>query len=195
MIRHKLFGGKLRQGCVDTIETILAECKKKQLHDLRQIAYIFATAYHESYNTLQNPDWHPVREGFTDTNQEAINHVTKLYHDKRIKKNYALPAKNGKSYYGRGWVQITLPDNYTRLGDYYGLDLYNNPDLALERKVAAILLVDGMIKGWYTGHKLSTYITESFTDFEGARRIINGQDKADLIEDYAKRFYTGLIQL
>lgn len=194
-IRHKLFAGKMRQGIVDTIEIILKECSSRAIYDSRQIAYILATAYAESYNTANNPEWVPVREGFADTNVEAIEIVSTLYKQGKIKTNYALPNKKKLSYYGRGWVQITHEYNYQKLGALYNLDLVNHPDLALERHVAAILLVDGMKRGWYTGRKLSSYFTDSITDFEGARAIINGKERAELIADHALKFYQGLIQL
>lgn len=193
-IRADLFGGKLRQGVVDTVECILTECVKREVYDYRHIAYILGTAYHESYHARYNPEWRPVREGFTVTNQAAIDHVTRLFKEGKIKSNYALPLK-GISYYGRGWVQITNPDNYSRLGDYYGIDLTNNPDKALERPVAATLLVDGMKQGWYTGRKLSMYITPANTDLLGARTVVNGQDKAQTVANYALKFYSWMVQL
>lgn len=194
-IKHKLFGGKLRQGCVDTMESIFYQCKVKELHDYRVIAYILATAYHESYNTQYNPDWEPPREGYARNDAEAIAHVTALYKAKKIKINYAIPNKQGLSYYARGFAGITWEDNYKRLSTIYGFDLVNNPDKALERPVAATLLVDCMKKGWFTGKQLADYITERNTDFEGARRIINGEDKAEQIAEYAKTFYQAIIQL
>lgn len=193
-IRGTLFGGKLRQGTVDTVNAILTECNKRNVHDYRHVAYILATAYHESYNARYNPDWKPVREGFTNSDKGAIDHITNLFQQGRIKRNYALPV-NGLSYYGRGWVQVTHYDNYRRLSDIYNIDLLNSPDKALERPVAATLLVDGMKEGWYTGHNLYDYITSQNTDFIGARRVINGQDKAAVVSGYAMKFYEAMIQL
>lgn len=194
-IKHKLFGGKLRQGCVDTMEGIFYQCKVKEIYDYRAIAYALATAYHESYNAQLNPEWEPPREGYAQTDAEAIAHVTALWKAKKIKTNYAIPNSRGLSYYARGFVGITHETNYKRLGTIYGFDLVNNPDEALDRQVASILLVDGMKKGWYTGKRLADYITERNTDFEGARAIINGKDKAELVAEYAKTFYQAIIQL
>ena len=194
-VRHSLFGGKLRQGQVDTINEILAMCYEREVYDLRKIAYILATAYHEAYSAKYNPEFAPVREGFAKTDEEAYNHVVRLYKAGKIKRNYAKRNSKGYSYYGRGWVQITHEDNYKRLGDEYKIDLVNNPDLALSRPVAALLLVEGMVRGFFTGLKLGAYITDSNTDLLGSRKTVNGQDKASLIAGYAMKFYEAMIQL
>jgi len=194
-VRKDFFKGKISTGAFDTLKTILEECRSRKVYDYRHIAYILATAYHESYHSRLNPDWNPVREGFASTNQGAIEAVTALYKAGKIKKNYALPNKKSISHYGRGWVQITLEDNYRRVGDYYGIDLADNPDLALQRPIAALLLVGGMMEGWYTGKKLSDYITPLNTDFISSRRVVNGKDRASLIAGYALKFYNTMIQL
>ncbi len=46
-----------------------------------------------------------------------------------------------------------------------------------------------MVKGTFTGKKLSDYITSLSVDYEGARRIINGTDKKKVISQYAKEFF------
>jgi predicted chitinase len=192
-IRNSLFGGKLTQGVVDTTEAINKALDKYCVTDYRQRAYVFATARHESYHYGRNPEWLPVREGWASTNQGAINAVTSLHKRGVISKNYALPLANGHSYYGRGFVQITWDYNYKSVGKRLGVDLYNNPDLALDRDIAAEILVVGMKEGLFTGKKLSNYFTESGTDNKNARRIINGMDQAELIAGYADKFYMGLI--
>ena len=50
----------------------------------------------------------------------------------------------------------------------------------------------GMVKGMFTGKKLSDYIFDGKCDYVGARRIINGQDKAKLIAGYARAFQYAL---
>ena len=44
------------------------------------------------------------------------------------------------------------------------------------------------MEGWFTGKKLSDYITLKISDFKSARKIVNGLDKAELIADYAKQY-------
>jgi hypothetical protein len=49
-----------------------------------------------------------------------------------------------------------------------------------------------MKEGWFTGKKLSDYVTLQRSDFTGARRIINGTDCAALIAGYAVGYDTTL---
>jgi len=177
---------------VDTTNAIIESCNKHGINKLEQIAYTLATAKHEAYHPQYNPDWHPVREGYAMTNQGAIKAVTGLFNTKRISKNYALPLANGLSYYGRGLVQITHPGNYLAVGKRIGVDLYNNPDLALRLDVACNILVVGMKEGIFTGVKLSTYFTTLKSDPLNARRIINGIDQQVRIADMYNKFLTAL---
>lgn len=186
-VRSTLFGGKLSQSQVDSLNAILAECKANDICDLRHTAYILATAYHEVGKELQ-----PVREGFAKTNQGAIEAVTNIYKKGRISVNYAKPKANGHSYYGRGYVQLTWDFNYINAGKKLGIDLYGSPDMALQPVIAAKILVKGMIDGWFTGRKLSDYFNELKTDWVNARRIINGTDKAEKVAVHAIDFHRAL---
>ena len=192
-IRSSLFAGKINQGGVDTINAILSACDKHEVSSPQQIAYVLATARHESYNLNLNPNWLPVREGWGATNQSAINAVTSLFKQGKISSNYALPLANGFSYYGRGFVQITHPGNYTSMGKRLGIDLYNHPDLALDRDVAGEIIVVGMKEGIFTGKTLNTYFNATTTDSLNARRIINGIDQQVRISGYYDKFYAGII--
>lgn len=55
--------------------------------------------------------------------------------------NGAESTGDGWKYRGRGYIQLTGRANYRLYGQKLGLDLENNPDLALEPKVAAKILV------------------------------------------------------
>ena len=46
-----------------------------------------------------------------------------------------------------------------------------------------------MSKGLFTGKKLDDYFNIDETDFYHARKIINLVDKAELIKEYAEKFY------
>ncbi len=50
-------------------------------------------------------------------------------------------ADDGFKYRGRGVIQLTGKDNYTKYGKMLGLDLVGNPDLAADPKVAAQIAV------------------------------------------------------
>ena len=97
-------------------------------------------------------------------------------------------------YYGRGYVQLTWLSNYKIMGKLLGVDLVNQPELALDHKIAADIMVVGMTQGKFTGKKLSDYISRGVrAEFVNARRIINGTDKANLIADYAVKFMNALL--
>jgi len=183
-----LFGGKLAEGVVDTLRIITDTYYAEYLptRDPEHLAYILATAYHESFSFRHNPDWKPIREGYAKTNAAAIRHVAELRMTGAISKNYALPNRDGKSFYGRGWVQTTHERNYLVMGKRIGLDLVSDPDLLLQPGPAAKALVIGSVEGLYTGKILSDYDTpDGMLDAFNVRRVINGLDKAEKIKgDY-----------
>jgi hypothetical protein len=47
-------------------------------------------------------------------------------------------------------------------------------------------MTEGMRRGLFTGKKLSDYIDGDRCDYKNARRIINGLDKWELIQQYAQ---------
>ncbi len=150
-------------------DTQLLIAKAKEYNLLRnELAYVLATAYHETAGTMK-----PVRE----YGGEAY-----------------LKSKAYYPYVGMGYVQLTWKVNYEKASKELGVDFVKTPKLLLEAKYAAPILVVGMKEGWFTGKKLSDYITLSKSDFVNARRIINGVDKKDLIAGYAKSYDTDLIQ-
>jgi putative chitinase len=170
LVKSFFFNGKLAQSQVDGIEIIFSEWESRNLQDLRWLSYMLATVMHETAKTFQ-----PIAE-----------------YGKGKGKKYGLPV-NGHIYYGRGFVQLTWPDNYKTMGEHIGVDLYNNPDLAMDCKVATDILFEGMIKGMFTGKKLADYFNAAKEDWVNARRIINILDQASLIASYGKKFYTALI--
>jgi len=79
------------------------------------------------------------------------------------------------------------------LGNALGIDLINNPDLALEPATAYLIMSYGMRAGTFiAGHSLAAFITPTSTDYYNARSIVNGLDKADVIADAAEKFEAGL---
>lgn len=96
-----------------------------------------------------------------------------------------LKSKKYFPYVGRGLVQLTWKANYER----YGI---TNPSDALTWPIALHVCFDGMVTGKFTGKKLSDYISGSSVDYIGARRIINGTDRASLIAGYAASFQHAL---
>lgn len=89
-----------------------------------------------------------------------------------------------KKYYpwvGEGLVQVTWEENAKKFGAKKPGDLLTWP-------IALKAAFDGMIKGMFTGKKLADYIGGGKVDYVGARRIINGTDRAKLVAGYARSF-------
>ncbi len=103
---------------------------------------------------------------------------------------------DGQRYAGRGLVQLTGRHNYQQAGQFLGLDLLGNPELALDPEVAARILIWGMGGGHFTGKKLGDFIVDRGTHaaFVRCRWIINGQNCAEKIANYADQFQEALDQ-
>lgn len=162
-VRATLVKGGLNQAQVDGFEAILDEWEKRRLADLRWLAYIMATAWHETAQRMQ-----PIEE-----------------FGRGRGKAYA------PTYYGRGFVQITWERNYARLSDVIDVDLVTHPEKALEMDNAIQILFVGMIDGLFTGKALSDYFGKS-ADWRGARAIVNGKDRAAEIAGYAQKIWDSL---
>jgi predicted chitinase len=184
-----IFGTSLSQAQVTGVEAILDEAERRGTPP-QHLAYILATAYHESAHTMQ-----AVRETLATTDDGAIRALESAWKRGKlpwVKTPYWRKDANGKSWFGRGLVQITHHPNYSKLGLLIGVDLVKDPSKALELSTAVKILFVGMELGSFTGKSLSDYISDGRADYEGARRIVNGTDKAALIAGYAKAFEKAL---
>lgn len=179
-IRKAPFGGRLTQSQIEGIEQVLEQFEGTGLRAYKYLAYILATAFHETGGKMQ-----PVREGFAKTDAAARKIVAKRAYS-------VVDKETGQVYYGRGLVQLTWSENYKKMEDVVRRPLYKNPDLALDPAISAAILVNGMINGSFTGKKLADYFNGENEDPVGARRIINGTDKAQLIAQYYKNFLDAL---
>lgn len=169
-IRISPFSGKLNQGQVEGIGAILDEWERRKLTDLRWLAYMLATVKWETDHTMQ-----PIKEG------GGLKY---------------LQSKRYYPWYGRGFVQLTWERNYKAFRDrvlkQFDVDLIADPDCALLCPVATFIMFEGMLRGEFTGKKLSDYFNSKQTDWINARRIINGTDRAREIAEIAKLFYADL---
>ena len=153
-----LFSTWLSQGQVDGVGRIVDEGQARAT-PLRQLAYILATAYHETAQTMQ-----PIRE--------------------KGGEKY-LRSKPYYPWVGEGLVQVTWEVNARKFGA-------TAPGQLMTWPLALRAIFDGMTKGMFTGRKLSDYIDGELADYIGARRIVNGTDKASKIADHSKAFETVL---
>lgn len=187
-----IFGGKLSQEQVDGLNIILDTVNSSEFNvkDKRIAAYILATSFWETGRTMQ-----AVKEK-TDKTGEA--YFFRMYDIKGSRPQVAKRLGNlypgdGVKFAGRGQVQLTGRTNYFNMGNYLKLDLINNPDLLLDTKVSARVLVHGIIEGSFTGVSINRYVTNLKTDYVNARRIINGVDKANEIANIATQFEKAIV--
>lgn len=147
-----------------SVDLLIKACLENGITDGRQIAYVLATAQHETMN-FQKPEE-------IDGRHQAQK----------------LRYQGGTEYFGRGYVHVTHERNYRALGEAIGLgdELVRHPGKAKDPEIASKIAVVGMRDGLFTGKELSKYINDKHANYEGARRIINGTDKAGLIAGYAR---------
>lgn len=134
----------------------------------RQMAYLWATVKHEVANTYM-----PITE-YGNT--------------------YCHNYSGGCTYKGRGYVQLTHDWNYRNMTPHVNrilginVDLEADPELALDPDIAYTVMSYGSFNGVFTGKTIGQYIKSGLTDYWNARRVINGTDKASLIQGYAQKF-------
>jgi len=176
---YRDFFGNLSQRQVDGLDQLLDFIRADEvITDLRHLAYMLATVKHEDADT-----WWPITEYGNRAYFDKYNAGTKL--GKRLGN---IHKGDGYLFRGRGYPMITGRDNYDRLGRNIGVDLIANPEKATIPEIAFKIMLVGMVKGLFSGKKLSDYIHNGVCDYVGARRIINGTDQAEKIAKYAFTF-------
>jgi putative chitinase len=191
---------KITQSQVDGMNIILAAWAETDFEDLNWLAYMLGTAYHETGATMQ-----PIRE------RGGPDYFRVMYDVQGKRPAVARAMGNthpgdGAKYCGRGFVQITWHNNYLKAGVLLGIDLVNNPDMAMVPEVAVKIMFEGMTRSDivfenhqhtgpdfnFTGRTLEDYFTRSRADWVGARHIINGSDHAAMIAATAQDFRAAL---
>jgi putative chitinase len=165
-VRETLFGGALTQEQVDGQTVILAVWEFQELEDVRHLAYMLASVFHECATRM----W-PITE-----------YGSQSY----------LEAKEYYPYIGRGFIMLTWEDNYRRAESELNRELVDHPELALDCLIASRIMFQGMSEGWFTGRRLDQYFNEDTDDPLGAREIINGHDQDELIASYHAAFLAAI---
>lgn len=180
----------LKQTQVDNLNFILDKLDESEtITRLSEYAYILATLKLETADTFA-----PVEEAYwIKPESRRIAVLKKMYSGRK-----SIIHPSGKLYTGRGYVQLTHINNYMKMNKYVrekfrDYDLVENPELACEPEAAWIILEAGMSKGLFTGKKLPDYLTDSGHDFYNARKIINGLDRAGLVQAYAEKYWEVLM--
>lgn len=177
ILREELFGGTLSTSQVQALN-FLVECCKLSGMTYPECAYTLATVYHETGVPVKGKGVVRTMLPIKEAGSEAYLRSKKYY-----------------PYIGYGYVQLTWKDNYSRIGKLIGVNLIKNPEKALEPEIAANIMVQGMLNGWFTGvgfrrkRPVGRYDRDAYVR---ARAIINVTDKAELIADYAMVFEKAL---
>lgn len=184
-----LFGGKLTEKQVAGMENILATWFKFGVLNTNFLAKVLATAKWETARAMQ-----PVKETQRPSDIKPPTDATVIKRlDAAFAKGQLTWVKKPywrDGWFGRGLVQLTHEANYQGkiraavLGQF-GVDIHAERDLVLRPDISAFILVMGMIEGWFTGKGLDDFIDyadgsdeEDLRKYMGARKIINGVDRA-----------------
>ncbi len=166
--------GSIKNSATVAAITAIVEANKEYKFDTNQLAYLLATAYHETAH-----DFIPKREFGS-----AEYFIRKYWENTKLRAWLGNDSpEEAVKYCGRGLVQITGEVNYEKFG------IAQNPDKALELETSIRIIYVGMRDGVFTGRKLSYYVNDERSDYFEARRVINGMDRAAVIADYANGFY------
>ncbi|CAF0745575.1 unnamed protein product [Adineta steineri] len=131
------------------------------------------------FTGLRDSGWKPSNK------EEAAVFLAHVFHETdglKVIKEYCAPGCGphyagswcsiqgapGKSYYGRGWFQLSWPCNYHGAGQALGLDLLNNPDLVEQRQDVAVKTAIW----FYNANNMAAPAKQG--DFAATTRIING---------------------
>lgn len=194
--KKNMLGPKISKSEFDGCDAIIKACALANW-PVSYTAYALATAYHETAMTMQ-----PIKE------IGGTAYFTRMYDIRGNRPKKATELGNttpgdGAKYPGMGYVQLTGKRNYIKATAKLralGIDvnLVTHPERAMEPAIAALIMVYGMIEGWFTSRKLPDDLpargVATLRQFVLSRDIINGTDKDDEIAAYAVDFQFGLLQ-
>ncbi len=190
-VREALFKGTLSAPQVEGMTAILNFWEERMADaDPRWLAYILATAFHETAYTMQ-----PVRETLATSDARAVEILETAFASGKlswVKTPYWRLDEDGKSWLGRGLVQLTHKRNYEAMSALTGIDLVAEPDRAMEMGPAVSILIEGMVQGSFSKHKLADHLNATNDDWINARRIVNGTDRAEKLAGYGKTFLASI---
>lgn len=195
-VRDCLFGGKLSNSQIAGMSAMLDEWERRKLTDLRHLAYILATAYHEVDKTMQ-----PIDEYGGDAYFRRMYDIEGARPAKARELGNIHPG-DGALFHGRTFPQLTGRDNYRRMTRLvtmprFGVDIEKEPDRANELPIAIAIMFEGMLRaesqfGDFTGVALEDYFNDRRDDPINARRTVNGLDCAEKIASHHHQFLAAL---
>ncbi len=157
---HKMLPNASQRTIDKNYSLIMKALASRGIADPKMVLYAFATINVETSSFKPIPEWGK-GEG-----------------------RYRTPKGD---YYGRGFIQLTWESNYQRAGDAIGVDLINNPDLALNPEVAAKILAWFMTAG---NHEQRIRDALDAGDLSAARAVVNGGTNG--LQGFSEAYNKGL---
>lgn len=160
------------------LENILIKTARANGIKGKELAQFLAQTKHESWD-------------FSKMHEQGSgkNYFNKKYDPKYAPKTAKILGNkmigDGERYKGRGYIQLTGRDNYTRAGEALGIPLVDRPELAANPEVAAKIAV------WYWNVKVKPYV-QNWSDTATVTKKINPalrglQDRHANFIDYLKQ--------
>lgn len=193
-------GDKLTGRSGTNKDALIAEMGRSDITDPKEQAMFMAQMDHESggfktYEENLNYSAGGLRKTFgkyfkTDEEAQAAARNPEMIANKVYGGRMGnVDPGDGYKFRGRGAIQLTGRDNYTKAGDALGLDLVNNPDLAKDPENAA------KIAAWYWKSR-NVGDAARAGNVEGATRKINGglngiDDRRNKYEKYVAQASAG----
>ena len=194
----------MREAARTAVPLILDAATRAGVTDRQQIAYMLATAQHESQLG------HGMTEGGNGKSKDGVDHYFDMYNagTSRGKDLGNTEPGDGERFKGRGYVQVTGRGNYNDWSKRLDLDLVKNPERMTVPDVAARAMVEGMREGTFRpGHKLDTYTRDKSPgyDYYDARGIVNAdkgkverdqtESNGERIAGYARKYEGALLKV
>lgn len=168
---YKILFGKLTQSKTEALQFLLTKLTTSaRIDSIPKKSYVLATVKWETADTFE-----PITE----------------YGSAKY-----LQSKKYYPFIGRGYVQLTWKSNYKKFGDFLGIDLILNPQLANTPEVAWQILEIGMTDDFgiqdpdFTNYTLENFFNKHQKNYFGARMIINPKDHDSFlpISEMAQKF-------
>jgi predicted chitinase len=112
----------------------------------QELAHFVSQMAHETGN------WQHMEEQPPQGARNPQRYFTRKYEGRKILGN--VKRGDGYRFRGRGYVQLTGRDNYTRAGRALGLDLVNHPELAAQPDVATKIAV------WFWKNRVASRVKD-----------------------------------
>lgn len=189
-VRLTLFDGSLSSKQVKGLTLFLDYWEDHHAKkDDRWLAYILATAHHEVDRTFK-----PIKEY---GGKKYFFRMYDIEGDRpwKAKELGNFAPGDGILFHGRGFVQLTGRYNYADWQERLGIDLTSSSsaaDRVLDPNIATKVLFEGMILGTFTKKPLSKYFKGVLEDWRGARKTVNGLDKANTISSFGRKYYQAI---